>query len=77
MALTRSSGVHASRRARQEREWMHALVREGLDTMFQGRPGLQEKLAELEQEVTAGRLPATAAARRLLDLFAGTLPEKN
>ena len=77
MTLTRSSGVHDQRRARQESEWMHALVREGLDAMFQSRPGLQEKRARLEQEVAAGRLPATAAARMLLELFAGELPEKN
>jgi len=71
MTITRRSGVHAERRAQQERQWVRDLVREGLQTMFRDRPGLAETMDELEEEVAMGRLPATVAARRLLDAFAG------
>ncbi|MFH2052803.1 MAG: methylmalonyl Co-A mutase-associated GTPase MeaB [bacterium] len=71
MTATRRSGVHAERRAQQERQWVRDLVREGLQTMFRDRPGLAETMVELEEEVAMGRLPATVAARRLLDAFAG------
>ena len=69
MAAARKSGVLEERRADQERTWLRDLVREGLETMFRAQPGVAAKLAELEQDVAAGRMPATAAARRLLDEF--------
>ncbi|MGD9546208.1 MAG: methylmalonyl Co-A mutase-associated GTPase MeaB [Candidatus Krumholzibacteriia bacterium] len=71
MTITRRSGVHAERRAQQERQWVRDLVREGLQAMFRDRPGLAETMDGLEEEVAMGRLPATVAARRLLDAFAG------
>ncbi len=69
MTTVRASGVLEERRADQERAWLRDLVREGLETLFQSRPGLKEQLAVLEDDVAAGRIPATAAARRLLDAF--------
>jgi len=69
MATTKKSGVLASRRASQERDWMRALVRDGLDGIFQNHPGVQEKRESLEALVAEGKMPATTAARRLLDMF--------
>jgi len=69
VGVTRSSGVFTSRRADQERQWVRALVREGLDDLFHAHPGVRDVQRELEDEVASGALPATAAARRLLDIF--------
>ncbi len=69
MATALKSGVLLERRSDQERAWLRDLVREGLENIFHGRPGLKERLAALEEDVAAGRIPATAAARRLLDSF--------
>jgi LAO/AO transport system kinase len=68
-AVTRASGVFAARRAAQERAWMHALVEEGLRTMFRDHPAVRDQLAEYEERVARGEVPATTAARALLDLF--------
>jgi len=71
MAACRASGVLADRRADQERAWLRELVREGLEGLFHGSPGIRDQMAALEEDVAAGRLPATAAARILLDAFSG------
>jgi LAO/AO transport system kinase len=68
-ALTRGSGVFDRRRSQQEQEWVRALVREGLEDLFHSHPGVSTRMAALEQQVARGELPATVAARRLLDLF--------
>lgn len=67
----RASGAWERRRGEQERAWVRELVREGLEERFRAHAGVAAQLAALEDEVVAGRLPATAAARRLLDLFGG------
>lgn len=66
----RANGAWQGRRGEQERAWVRELVREGLEERFRSRPGVAAELRRLEADVVAGRLPATAAARRLLDLFA-------
>ena len=68
-AATRASGAFARRRAEQERAWMHALVDEGLRGLFAGHPAVAAARPGLEEQVSRGELPATAAARRLLELF--------
>ncbi len=67
--LTRGSGVYDRRRSEQEQAWVGALVREGLEDLFQSHPGVSEQMAILEQQVARGELPATSAARKLLDMF--------
>ncbi len=69
LTATCSSGVFARRRADQERAWMRALVEEGLRDLFAAHPPVAAARQELEDQVAAGALPATLAARRLLDLF--------
>ena len=68
-AVTGKSGVFANRRQEQERDWMLHLVQEGLLNRFRNQPGLAELSAELERQVMDGTVPATTAARRLLDAF--------
>lgn len=70
VALGRTSGVLADRRAQQERQWLRALVSEGLEGMFRAHPGVEERLAALEKDVAAGRIPPATAARLLLETFA-------
>jgi len=67
--LTKGSGVYDRRRAEQEMAWVRSLVREGLEDLFHSHPGISEQMAILEQQVARGELPATSAARKLLDLF--------
>ncbi len=69
--MTRKSGIHDRRRANQERQWLQDLVREGLIDLFQAHPRVREQMAELEDKVSRGELPATSAAWILLDAFAG------
>ncbi len=72
MTMVSASGVLQERRSDQERAWLRDLVREGLESMFQSRPGVKAELAKLEAAVAAGQIPATAAARQLLASFAVT-----
>ena len=67
--ITTASGVHADRRQDQDRQWLHALVREGLTDLFENHGPVREMLPDLEQKVAAGELPATLAARQLLAAF--------
>jgi LAO/AO transport system kinase len=67
--VTRASGVLARRRRTQERDWMHALVRDQILERLRRHPLVAALLPDLERRVEAGELPATTAARRLLDAF--------
>jgi LAO/AO transport system kinase len=69
IAITGASGVLQQRRAQQETEWVRALVREGLEGMFARHPAVLALQDDLEQQVARGELPATSAARRLLEAF--------
>jgi LAO/AO transport system kinase len=71
VAVTKESGVFERRRAAQETAWISSLVQEGLEDLFKSHPGVSAQLVVLEQQVARGEVPATAAARRLLDLFKG------
>ncbi|MCB0132579.1 MAG: methylmalonyl Co-A mutase-associated GTPase MeaB, partial [Caldilineaceae bacterium] len=65
-AVTSASGVLAARRQAQSKAWLHTLVEEQLRTYFFGHPAVRAQLPSIEQAVVEGRLPATAAARQLL-----------
>ncbi len=67
--ITRQSGVFESRRMDQERQWMGDLVKSGLEDLYKSHPAVRDQLAELEEKVARGDLPATTAARRLLEAF--------
>jgi LAO/AO transport system kinase len=68
-AAATASGALGRRRQEQERSWMHALVEQQLRERFRTHPAVVALLGELEAAVMEGRLPATTAARRLLDVF--------
>ncbi|MDE2082838.1 MAG: methylmalonyl Co-A mutase-associated GTPase MeaB [Burkholderiales bacterium] len=63
-----ASGAQAARRHAQDEAWMWERIGAGLRQRFDRRPAVRQALPALVAEVRAGRLPATVAARRLLDL---------
>ena len=68
-ALQTASGRLAERRHVQDQAWMWALIETGLKRRFKTHPAVQAALPVISHEVHAGRVAASVAARRLLDLF--------
>jgi LAO/AO transport system kinase len=64
-----ASGELAQRRRRQEQAWLWERIEAGLRQRFRAHPGVQAALPAAQAAVDAGRLPASVAARQLLDLF--------
>ena len=67
--LQAANGRLEARRHAQDRAWMWERIEAGLRQRFRAHPGVRAALAEIETEVRAGRLAASVAARRLLDLM--------
>jgi LAO/AO transport system kinase len=67
-ALQTANGRLAARRHRQDQTWMWERIEAGLRQRFRQHPRVREALAAMSDEVRAGRLAASVAARRLLDL---------
>jgi LAO/AO transport system kinase len=64
-----ASGGLAARRHAQDEAWMWERIDSGLKQRFHQRKAVQEALPQLADQVRAGTLAASVAARRLLDLF--------
>ena len=64
-----ANGERAARRAAQNARWMWAMVQGRLDEAFRGHPAVAALSSDLERQVRTGRLPASAAADRLLKAF--------
>ncbi|HRD28645.1 MAG TPA: methylmalonyl Co-A mutase-associated GTPase MeaB [Caulobacter sp.] len=64
-----ANGERATRRAAQNARWMWAMVRDRLEEAFRDHPDVAAQAHDLERQVRAGRLPASAAADRLLKAF--------
>jgi LAO/AO transport system kinase len=56
-----------TKRARQNRDWMHQLVKEMLLLRLTQNPAVKELLPALERQVEARETTAYAAARRIMD----------
>ncbi len=69
-ALT-ASGALAGLRAEQQRDWLWALLDEGLHARLRAHAGVAAVLAEAEAAVTSGRETPPAAAARVLAAFEG------
>jgi LAO/AO transport system kinase len=67
--LQTRSGRLAARRHAQDEAWMWEHIHAGLKARFHADPAVREQLAPLAAEVRTGRVAASVAARRLLDLF--------
>jgi len=68
-ALQTASGRLTTRRHAQDEAWMWERIDAGLKARFRGDPQVQASLPTLTHEVRAGRIAASVAARRLLDLL--------
>ena len=68
---TEATGVFKQRRSEQARDWVHAMVKDHLNTLFHRHPDVKKLLPELERAVMKGELPASTAANRLIDVFRG------
>jgi LAO/AO transport system kinase len=64
-----ASGQRAQRRRQQDRAWMWERVEAGLRQRFRQHPAVRAALPGFMDDVEAGRLAASVAARRLLDLM--------
>ena len=67
--LQTAGGRLAARRHAQDQAWMWERIDAGLKQRFKAHPAVRAALPALTREVHAGRLAASVAARRLLDLF--------
>jgi LAO/AO transport system kinase len=67
--LQTANGRLAARRQQQDQAWMWSLIDAGLKQRFKAHPVVHAALPPLTGDVHAGRVAASVAARRLLDLF--------
>lgn len=67
--LSKNNGRLAKRRQRQAQDWMWERIEAGLKQAFRAHPSVQEQLEGVSEQVRGGTLPASVAARQLLDSF--------
>ena len=66
---TKASKVFSRRRQKQTLDWVYALVEEHLRAVFYQNEQVKACRPKLEQEILAGRMPATLAAQQLIAAF--------
>lgn len=71
-ALQTASGRLEARREQQSLAWMEERIAAGLQQMFRDHPGVRQLLPQCGSQVRNGRLAASTAARRLLEIFENT-----
>ncbi len=71
-SLQTENGSLAARRQQQALAWMWERIEAGLKQAFRQHPQVQQLLPQLTQEVLAGRLAASTAARNLLLVASAT-----
>jgi LAO/AO transport system kinase len=64
-----ANGALAARRHQQDQAWMWERIEAGLRERFRRHPAVHAALPQITNEVRAGVLAASVAARRLLDLM--------
>ena len=67
--LQSGNGKLDARRQQQAKAWMWERIDAGLKQRFKGHPSVRAQLSETTERVLAGELPASTAARTLLELF--------
>lgn len=63
------TGEFAEKRRQQNRDWMWALVMDGLKDLFQRDEGVGASLKQVQDAVTCGETSPGAAAHHLLEIF--------
>ena len=64
-----NSGEWIERRKIQKLKWMWSIVEERLSSDLYDHPSITEQVPQLEKTVLEGKISATAAAERLLEIF--------
>jgi LAO/AO transport system kinase len=67
--MLESTGELEMRRAAQARDWLWSDVTDNLVDAFRSDPQVREQLSSLEAATSAGQMPPTVAARKLLEIF--------
>ena len=67
--LQTDNGRFASKRQRQAQSWMWERIEAGLRQRFRDHPAVKAQLEDTTRQVLQGLLPASTAARQLLELF--------
>ncbi len=67
--LQTANGRLAARRLAQDRDWMWERIEAGLRQRFHADAAVRDALPRITQDLQAGRIAASVAARRLLDLM--------
>ena len=67
--ILENSGEWSERRKIQKLKWMWAIVEERLSSDLHDHPSIAEQVPQLEKTVLEGKISATAAAERLLEIF--------
>jgi LAO/AO transport system kinase len=67
--LQTANGLLADRRQHQALSWMWERIDAGLKQNFRAQPRVQSLLSQLSQQVAAGQLAASTAARQLLSAY--------
>jgi LAO/AO transport system kinase len=68
-AALEGSGELATIRAGQARTWLWSEVQDSLIADLRDDPDVREHIPELESAASEGRIPATSAAERLLEIY--------
>ncbi len=71
-ALQTANSQLKTRRQKQDLNWMWERIEAGLKQSFANDPAVKNALPDLLNAVAAARVPATRAARQLLDLWRNT-----
>lgn len=67
----KAKGYFAANRQTQNLQWMHDVINYHLLNHFYNRHDVKHHLGDYEKKVEAGSMPATMAAKKLLDRFLG------
>ena len=67
-----ATGARSRRRSGQAREWLWSEITDGVRSAVESREDLRRLAESLEGDVAAGRAPAAAAARRIIEAAFGT-----
>ncbi len=67
--LAEGGGRLSARRRQQDQAWMWERIDAGLKARFRAHPAVRKALPALSDDVLAGRVDASVAARRLLELL--------
>lgn len=76
-ALLEESGLLTERRARQQRQWLAAMLEEAVLANFRAREGVPATIAAAERDIAAQQITVPQAVARVLEAAGLTLPPQS